>query len=486
MTVPDTSRYPAAGEVIDGKYRIERMLGEGGMGAVAAATHLLLRAPVALKFISPDVIRLPGVVDRFMNEGAVAMRIDSEHVVRILDIGRLSNGLPFLVMEYMDGCDLGDLLEREAAGTGFAVPRAIHFVLQILRGLHAAHSAGVVHRDLKPSNCFLIARDDEPEFVKLLDFGISKNVSEGNTDQKLTQTNTGLGTPLYMSPEQARNARDANARSDLYSVAAILYELLTGRTPYDADSPNDLLFKLFTSEPDPIQGVRPDIPDDLAKLIHRGLSKTPEDRPQNAAEFADLLVPFADDRSAALIARMRATATARLSSLPAESRAMPPPGSRRSVEFDQTMAAGSLPSALAGTQVASAQTSAGAGAGKTNLEMGISNAGEAPTAKKPPIAIVAAAIGLVAVVGTVATLKFSGGAAATPQPTRESLVVPSATASASATAPVDTASVAASASVAPVASAPAAAASASASKGVSKPPSTGPRKNDPFGAGLVQ
>jgi serine/threonine-protein kinase len=454
------------------------------MGAVAAATHLLLRAPVALKFISPDVIRLPGVVDRFMNEGAVAMRIDSEHVVRILDIGRLPNGLPFLVMEYMDGCDLGDLLEREAAGTGFAIPRAIHFVLQILRGLHAAHSAGVVHRDLKPSNCFLIARDDEPEFVKLLDFGISKNVSEGNTDQKLTQTNTGLGTPLYMSPEQARNARDANSRSDLYSVAAILYELLTSRTPYDADSPNDLLFKLFTSEPDPIQSVRADIPDELAKLIHRGLSKTPEDRPQNAAEFADLLVPFADDRSAALIARMRATTTARLSNLPGEGRAAMPPGSRRSVEFDQTMAAGALPAALAGTQVASAQTSAAAS--KTNLDMGISNAGEVPATKKPPLAIVAAAIALAAVVGTVAAMKFSGGSAATPQPTRESLVLPSATASASAPSSIDTASAAVTASAAPVVSATSTPSATSSSKGVSKPPSTGPRKNDPFGAGLVQ
>ncbi|MFO0659862.1 MAG: serine/threonine-protein kinase [Polyangiaceae bacterium] len=484
MTVTETSRYPAAGEVIDGKYRIERMLGEGGMGAVAAATHLLLRAPVALKFISPDVIRLPGVVDRFMNEGAVAMKIDSENVVRILDIGRLSNGLPFLVMEYMDGCDLGDLLEREAAETGFAIPRAIHFVLQILRALQAAHAAGVVHRDLKPSNCFVIARDDEPEFVKLLDFGISKNVGDGNTNQKLTQTNTGLGTPLYMSPEQARNARDANARSDLYSVAAILYELLTGRTPYDADSPNDLLFKLFTSEPDPIQSVRADVPDELAKVIHRGLSKNPDDRPANALEFADLLVPFADDRSTALVARMRATTTARLSALPGEGRPTVAPASKKGVAFD-SMAATALAPALDGTQLA---INPGTAAGKTNLDMGMSNPGESPAPKKTPMALIAVGIAGLAVVGTVAAMKFSGGTTTTPQPVRESLVTSVATSATAATSSPPATTAEASANVAPSASAaPAVSASATASsKGNVKPPSTGGRKNDPFGAGLVQ
>jgi serine/threonine-protein kinase len=306
MSVTTTSAYPSPGEVIDGKYRIERILGEGGMGAVMAAYHVILKSHVALKFISPDVIRVPGAVERFMNEGVAARGIQSDHIVRVDDVGVLPSGLPYLVMEMLQGCDLSELIEREAP-SGLPVPRAVHFVLQILRGLHVAHSKGIIHRDLKPSNAFVILRDGEPDFIKLLDFGISKITQEpGKESQQLTQTNTGLGTPLYMSPEQARNAREATPRSDLYSVSAILYELLTGRTPYLAESPNDLLFKLFTAEPDPILSVRADLPPDLARLIHQGLSKDPESRPASALEFAELLVPFADARSTEIIARVRA------------------------------------------------------------------------------------------------------------------------------------------------------------------------------------
>ncbi|RYE88523.1 MAG: serine/threonine protein kinase, partial [Myxococcales bacterium] len=265
--------YPAIGEVIDGKYRIDRILGEGGMGAVMGALHVTLKDQVALKFISPDVLRVPGAVERFVNEGVAARGIKSDHVVRIDDVGVLPSGLPFLVMEMLQGCDLSELLTREAP-RGLPTGRAVHFVLQILRGLQAAHGRGVIHRDLKPSNAYVITRDGEPDFVKLLDFGISKiSADAGQESQALTQTNTGLGTPLYMSPEQARNARDANARSDLYSVSAILYELLTGRTPYLAETPNDLLFKLFTAQPDPIVELRPDLPPGLVLLIHQGLSK---------------------------------------------------------------------------------------------------------------------------------------------------------------------------------------------------------------------
>jgi serine/threonine-protein kinase len=273
-----------------------------------AAHHKILRADVALKFMSPDVMRVPGAVERFMNEGVAARGIQSDHIVRVDDVGVLPSGLPYIVMEMLQGCDLSELIEREAP-QGLPVPRAVHFVLQILRGLHVAHSKGIVHRDLKPSNAFVIQRDGESDFIKLLDFGISKITQEpGKEAQQLTQTNTGLGTPLYMSPEQARNAREANARSDLYSVSAILYELLTGRTPYQAESPNDLLFKLFTAEPDPILSVRPDLPQGLAELIHQGLSKDPAQRPSSALEFAELLVPFADARSTEVIARIRATA----------------------------------------------------------------------------------------------------------------------------------------------------------------------------------
>jgi eukaryotic-like serine/threonine-protein kinase len=402
MTATEQSRYPAAGEVIDGKYRIDRMLGEGGMGAVAGAFHLLRRAPVALKFISPDVVRVPGAVDRFVNEAVAASQIDSDHVVRIFDVGQLTSGLPYIVMEMMSGCDLSELLEREGQGGGLQLERSVHFVLQILRALQVAHGAGIIHRDLKPSNAFVVVKDGEGDFVKLLDFGISKITQDASESQQhLTQTNTGLGTPLYMSPEQARNARDATAKSDLYSVSAILYELLTGRTPYLAASPNDLLFKLFTAEPDPIKTVRPDVPDALARVIHQGLSKDPDQRPADATDMAELLIPFADARSAGIITRLRSASG----------------GARTSVTSGQIAPIRSVPGAglaLDRTMVASNETTGGAAVaqtsstprktGGTQLNMGVSEASidaSAPAAGKKG--------GMKLVVGAVAALAIVGG-----------------------------------------------------------------------------
>jgi serine/threonine-protein kinase len=259
------STYPQPGDVLDGKYRVEHLLGEGGMGAVARATHLLRRAPVALKFMSPAVLSLQGAVERFVNEGVAASQIDSDHVVKIFDVGRLPSGAPYLVMELLEGCDLGQLLERE--GPRLIPPRAVHFTLQTLRALQTAHTAGIVHRDMKPSNCFVIEKDGEPDFIKLVDFGISKvTSSEEGGRPHLTRTNSALGTPLYMSPEQARSPRDVDHRTDLYSVGAILYEMLAGRTPYTCETGEftEILFKIFTTEPDPLRSLRPDLPEGLA------------------------------------------------------------------------------------------------------------------------------------------------------------------------------------------------------------------------------
>src|SRR5437764_11767244 len=166
------SPYPSPGEVIDGKYRIDKILGEGGMGCVARAYHTVLRAPVALKFMNPQFMTFPGAVDRFINEGIASKRIRSDHVVPVDDVGKLSTGTPYLVMPCLEGLDLADLLAREGE-PGLPTPRAIHFMLQILRGLQAAHAAGIIHRDMKPSNCFVVKHDGEPDFVKILDFGIS-------------------------------------------------------------------------------------------------------------------------------------------------------------------------------------------------------------------------------------------------------------------------------------------------------------------------
>ncbi|MBK8213257.1 MAG: serine/threonine protein kinase [Myxococcales bacterium] len=202
--VPPTSPYPQPGEVIDGKYKVERVLGQGGMGAVVKAVHLVLRAPVALKFMNPQYVEVQGAVDRFLNEGVASKRIASDHVLHVDDVGKLPSGAPYLVMDCLDGRDLAQVLEAEGK-PGLPAMRAVGFVLQILRGLQAAHAAQIIHRDMKPSNCFVIHKDGDDDFVKILDFGISKIQDPGS--QSLTQTHSALGTPLYMSAEQARSPK---------------------------------------------------------------------------------------------------------------------------------------------------------------------------------------------------------------------------------------------------------------------------------------
>ena len=305
------SPYPQPGEVLDGKYRVEHLLGEGGMGAVAKATHILRRAPVALKFMSPAVLSMQGAVERFVNEGVAASQIDSDHVVKVFDVGRLPSGSPYLVMEFLEGRDLSQVLERE--GPVLDMPRAVHFTVQALRALHTAHAAGIVHRDMKPSNCFVINKDGEPDFVKLVDFGISKvrTADDGSAAPAphLTKTNSALGTPLYMSPEQARSPRDVDHRSDLYSVGAILYEMLAGRTPYTSDTGEftEILFKIFTTEPEPLRNLRPDIPEALAAIVHRALLRDREGRFASAADMAEALAPFTDERSREHLVLLRGT-----------------------------------------------------------------------------------------------------------------------------------------------------------------------------------
>jgi serine/threonine-protein kinase len=300
------SPYPASGEIVDGKYRIEKILGEGGMGAVARATHVVLGGTMALKFMNPQYLTFPGAVERFVNEGRASKAIKSDHVLPVQDVGMLPNGAPYLLMECLYGLDLADLLARDGP-SGLPVQRAVHFMVQILRGLQAAHAINIIHRDMKPSNCFVVTHDGEADWIKILDFGISKVTQPGQSGS-LTQTNSALGTPLYMSPEQARSPRDVDTRSDIYSVGVILYELLSGRTPFFSESGEftEILYQLFTAEVPPIRDTRPDIPEELAVVVHKALAREADDRYSSALELAEALVPWAGPKTLAMVERMRA------------------------------------------------------------------------------------------------------------------------------------------------------------------------------------
>jgi hypothetical protein len=294
--------YPTPGSVVAGRYRIEAILGEGGMGAVFRATELATNDAVALKFMAPEMRRRPGMASRFANEASAAAKIASEHVVAIRGVEATEDGTPFIVMELLEGTDLDRIVETEAP---LETPRAIHFALQILRALQVAHGAGVVHRDLKPSNCLVVVREGDPDYLKLIDFGITKILGD---DSGLTKTSTTLGTPAYMSPEQAKSAKAADARSDLYAVGVILYELLSKKRPFEGESNNELVIKICTEPPIPLGTVRPDLDRKLASAVEHALVKIPHGRYPNAQSFAEALRPFADARSNDVLARIVANA----------------------------------------------------------------------------------------------------------------------------------------------------------------------------------
>ncbi len=332
MTQPSATAqlYPKPGEVLEGKYEIQRVLGTGAMGAVFRATHLLRKAPVALKFMSPAIMDKPGIVDRFLNEGVAASQIDSEHVVRVLDVSKLPNGQPYLVLEYLEGEDLSELLERELAGDIIDVERCVYVVLQILRGLQVAHRVDIIHRDMKPANCFVVTKNGEPDFIKIVDFGISKLKQPGSEGLQLTAEGAALGTPLYMSLEQARNPKDVDARSDLYAVAAILYELLSGTPPFVPESGayGELIMMLGADEPQSLEELRGDLPEGFWDVVHKGLAKQADDRYQSAAEMGDALAPYADERSDYVLRQLLRRASTGVSLFP------PRPGPATHVDAD--------------------------------------------------------------------------------------------------------------------------------------------------------
>ncbi|HEY6722771.1 MAG TPA: serine/threonine-protein kinase [Polyangiaceae bacterium] len=279
-----------SGVVLAGKFRIERVLGRGGMGVVVAAHHLQLDERVALKFLLPEALGNAEAVQRFAREARAAVKIKSEHVARVTDVGTLDSGSPYMVMEYLKGTDLGDLVASQGA---LPIVDAIEFVLQACEAVAEAHAIGIVHRDLKPSNLFLTRRADGSPCIKVLDFGISKVTTGRDSEMGMTKTAMVMGSPLYMSPEQMASARDVDARTDIWAIGAILHELATGSVPFMADTMPQLCAKILQDAPVPLCDVRPDAPVGLQTVVQRCLQKKSSDRYPTVAELAADLLPYA-------------------------------------------------------------------------------------------------------------------------------------------------------------------------------------------------
>ncbi len=279
------------GDRIDGKYEIKRLLGEGGMGAVYEGENTLIHRRVAIKVLHSGVARLDEAVKRFENEAQAAGRIGSDHIVEVLDLGRLDSGDRYMVMEFLKGESLS---ARIAARKRLSANEIRDLGLQLLEGLSAAHEAGIIHRDLKPDNIFLLAQaKGRTDFVKILDFGISKFNVMGN-DFSMTRTGAVMGTPYYMAPEQARGAKNLDARLDVYAAGVILFEAATGRVPFEGDTFNELLIKIATEESPAVAQLAPDLDPGLAGIIDRARRRNPDQRFASAREFRDALARWSE------------------------------------------------------------------------------------------------------------------------------------------------------------------------------------------------
>jgi serine/threonine-protein kinase len=288
------------GDIIDGKYRIVRLIGEGGMGAVYEGENTRIHRRVAIKVLHAGVAEQGEAVARFEREAQAAGRIGSEHIVEVLDLGTLANGDRYLVMEYLDGEGLGGRIKsRGRLSAGELAPIA-H---QLMEGLAAAHGAGIIHRDLKPDNVFLLrSRGGKADFVKLLDFGISKfSQLSGDSGFSMTRTGAVMGTPYYMAPEQAKGSRELDHRVDIYATGVILYEALTGQVPFNADTFNELLFKIVLEEPRPLAQVEPSIDPGFAAIVAKAMAREPAHRFASANEFQNALAMWASGHGAQLV-----------------------------------------------------------------------------------------------------------------------------------------------------------------------------------------
>jgi serine/threonine protein kinase len=276
-SVDDEAEPDLVGVEVDGRYRVIELIGEGGMGKVYLAEHVEIGKRVALKVLHPSYSRMPDLVERFRREARAASKIGHPNIVDVTDSGTTADGSVYFVMEFLEGVELGSVIEREGA---IDVARALKIAGQICRALAAAHAQGIVHRDLKPENVFLVTRDGQADVVKVLDFGIAKTTeAEAARERRLTSPGMAMGTPEYMSPEQAAG-RPADARCDVYALGAIMYEMVTGIPPYSGDNFMEILTKKATQDPHPPILVRKELPAPVSELVMAAMARNPDARPQ--------------------------------------------------------------------------------------------------------------------------------------------------------------------------------------------------------------
>jgi len=288
-------RYPRPGTVLLGKYRVDRCIGEGGMGAVLQAHHIDLEDPVAIKVLLPEMLDRQEIVQRFLREARAAVKLKGEHIARVIDVGRLDadvdgnfEGVPYIVMEYLEGSDLNAIIKAHGPQEP---PISVDLMMQACEAIAEAHSLGIIHRDIKASNFFITwTGEDHPPHLKVLDFGIA-TTPKGTSE--LTDGGQIIGTPAYMAPEQMRSSRLADVRSDIWSMGVVLYEMLEGERPFRSEAYSDLCLKVGMDPPEPM--VQPAVPDGLRAVVMKCLEKSVERRYQTVAQLSFDLMPFASD-----------------------------------------------------------------------------------------------------------------------------------------------------------------------------------------------
>jgi len=306
-TISGTARFePAVGTLVADKYRVEGPLGEGGMGIVVLATHIGLDQRVAIKFLPAESLKNKDSVERFFREAKVAAKIRSDHVARVHDVGTLDGGVPYIVMEYLEGSDLGDLIDRHGA---LPIEEVCEIALQACEALAEVHAAGIVHRDLKPTNLFVTRRADGSPAVKLLDFGISKLVASGDDaglDPALTATTAIMGSPSYMSPEQLKSTKEVDHRTDVWSLGTVLYEAITGKPAFRGETLPQVCAMIAADEPVAPSTLREGVPPELEGAILGCLRKNPDER-EPLVELSRVLARLAPERASGSLERIEAT-----------------------------------------------------------------------------------------------------------------------------------------------------------------------------------